>query len=168
MLSYCTVDEILSVAPIFKKDVIPASSSVEVTVYNPNTRTITRAEVEDIALEASEMCRNMLQPQYDPIVIDSYDPLFPPIVNFIAKTIGARLMYERYPSIDPAKVKDYVAQLETSMQSYRLILAGNNLRDALGVLVPATSGGGRRSVRLCPPRIGSAAPRTSPRAARTP
>lgn len=145
MLSYCSVDDILSVAAIYKKDVIaaPVSGDAEVlTQYNPNTRTIARQEVEDIALEASEMVRSMLQPHYSPAVIDSYDPLFPPIVNFMTKTLGARLMYERYPALEPEQVATEKAQLDDAMKSYGQMICGRTLRDADGVPVPTTSGAG--------------------------
>src|SRR5690348_11640746 len=140
MVNYCTVDEILSVAPIFKKDVVPEQTSATTTKYDPNSQVISRDEIEDIATEASEMVRAMLLPHYDPEVIDSYDPAFPPVVNFLTKTYGARLMYERYPAIDPSKVGDYLATLDRDMQAYRQIICGQALRDVLGKSVATASG----------------------------
>lgn len=138
LVAYCDADEVLAVAVNFRKDVIPATSGT-LTEYQPNTNTISAQAVDDICIEASVRTRSLLRPHYDPAVIDAYDPTFPPTVNFLAKTIGAMIMYERYSAVlAPERDTAIIANLQNSYNQYLQEISGETLRDADGLDVPVT------------------------------
>ena len=134
---YCGVDDILEVVPEYRKDVIPETASGEdESIFQPNTGTIPRGDIEKIVSEASEMVRLKLQPRYDITVIDAYDPNFPPVLAYYTAAYGALLVMERYGAQNVSMNAEVVKRVERSIQTYRQIIAGGVLLDTTGVKVP--------------------------------
>ena len=137
MNQYCTIEDVLSVATVFRQDVMPLESGDEAR-YNTNTNAISRDEVDYIITEASEMVRGLLQPKYDLTVIDSYaEGEWPPIINYCTKTYSAILMYERFGSVSIERNERLIKSLKRSYNQYREIIANGTIRDRDGVLVPS-------------------------------
>ena len=133
-MNYCSVDDVLSIATIFRKDVYPESGS-DAANFRQNTNTIPIADVEYIIEEASEMVRSALQPRYSSTVIDALSPDFPPVVVYWTKAFSAILMYRRYASQSIERNNELIKVLEKEIETYQQIVVGGNLRDADGNLV---------------------------------
>lgn len=133
MTKYCTVDDVIELAPTFKKDVLPLVSE-GTAVRAQNTNTIPRDKITITIEEASEMVRSLLHPRYDTDVIDGLSP-FPPVVVYYTKTYAAMLLYEREPGSGEYSEKR-VGLLQRSLEEYGVIIANGELRDENNVLVP--------------------------------
>lgn len=141
MKAYCSIEDVLSVAVIFRKDVVPLIGSTDNTAtYTPNTYTIPREDVEDIIIEASEMVRKILQPRYEISVIDGYDPSYPPVVVFLTKTYSAMIMLERYASQSTDRNNELISTLNRSMLAYKKIITNGLLTDVNDLVVPSLNG----------------------------
>lgn len=144
MVSYCTVADVLSVAPSFRTDV--SGGSGEGATYQPNTRIITSEEVEYLIAEASVVVRGHLKPRYDTAVIDAYgEGNYPPIVVYLTKLIAAQLMHQRYRSIDTENTMGIIVMLDRSVKQYRRHVVNGMLVDRTGERVPTINDPGLRS-----------------------
>lgn len=141
MNNYCSIDDVLSVAIDFRKDVWPAESAPADINRGPNTKTIAAAEVTYIIAEASEMVRAWLQPHYSPAVIDAYGAdSYPPVVIYLTKAYAAIMMYEQYASTSMDRNDKLIAELDRRMNEYRQIIGNGALSDADGNLVERQAG----------------------------
>jgi|SRR3990172_490951 len=128
-MSYCTIDDVLSVAQDYKQDVTGESPSF-------NTETISTTEITAIIDESTIMVQSLLQPRYSRDTINSYGSNFPPVIVYLTKTYSALLLYERYGSQSTEKNWEIIKKLKRTMEEYRRIIANGDLIDADGIKVP--------------------------------
>lgn len=129
-MQYCTIDDILGIAQDFKRDVVPL-------VPDPrNTGTIPRADVDAIAVEASDMVNMLLQPRYAIATIEGYSPTFPPVIIYLAATYSAILMHERYGASSVDKNEKLTDRYNRSIIEYKTIIVNGALVDVAGDRVP--------------------------------
>ena len=142
MKSYCTVEQVLKVAIVFWDDVWPTFSvPTDIVSHKQNTKTIPKADVEAIIEEASEMVRAQIKPYYDSVVIDNFDPDYPPVIVYLTKTLSAMLMLERYAPVgiqNSEHNKALIDRFKRSMKEYQDIIVNGALTDENGTLVSRT------------------------------
>jgi hypothetical protein len=134
---YCSVEDVLSIAYEFRKDV-PAPNETEGDAnaeYRLNTNLISRAKVEDMITEAGIETQLILRPRYDIAVIDAYVTT-PPYVKYLCATLAAiQLLEQRTPAaIDLAKER--IAMLTARKTRYVEVIANGTLQDSTGELIP--------------------------------
>lgn len=136
MKYYCTITDVLAVATDYRRDVETDSTiSGSPAQYELNTETITQAEVEEIIYEASEIVRKIIQPRYDPDVIDAYDPDYPPVIVYLTQYQAAVMMYQRYGTQNVERSRIMIAVLRDQVRLQRMIIENGALVDINGNVI---------------------------------
>jgi hypothetical protein len=131
--SYCTVDDVLSVAEVYRRDV--ESSGSGDTYYQNNTNTISTEYIMILITEASNMTRMTIRPRYSIAVIDAYD-VYPPVIVALTKLYAAKLLFERQASINVERNMQLIEGLNPSIDYYEQAVVNGNLIDDDGYDVP--------------------------------
>lgn len=133
MKLYCTVEDVLTVATTFRKDVQMGSGGG--TQYSPNTGLFTQDDIEVYIEEASYRVQSLYQPRYSIAVVDGYTDI-PPTINYITKIYTAVLLFKRFYSTNTTQMTELITSFNSSLDSFKRIIANGELRDANSVLIP--------------------------------